>query len=133
MNSSESQRKPLSILVVEDNAINLRLILAALIRLGYKVDSAQNGQIAIEKYIANKYDVILMDIMMPVMDGLSATKEIRRIEKERGYPQGKKVKIIAITANAFEDDRSRFSEAGMDHFMNKPVEIEELQKILNGI
>lgn len=139
MNSSDlnSPRPPkaksiLSVLVVEDNTINLRLITAALTRAGHRVDSAQDGAVALVKFEQNTYDVILMDIMMPVMDGLTATREIRRIEKEKNIPSEKKVKIVAITANAFEDDRNKFFEAGMDFYMNKPVEIEELERILNS-
>ncbi len=123
--------KPLSILVVEDNAINLRLITAALTRGGHHVDSAMDGAAALVKFREKKYDVILMDIMMPVMDGLTATKEIRKIEQETIPDAASKVKIVAITANAFEDDRSKFFEAGMDYYLNKPVDIEELNKILN--
>jgi len=124
------QEKTLSILVVEDNAINLRLITAALTRVGHKVDTATDGQIAMDKFRENFYDAILMDIMMPVMDGLTATREIRKLEAARSSFQGKRVKIIAITANAFEDDRNKFFESGMDFYMNKPIEIEELNRIL---
>ena len=122
--------KKLAILVVEDNAINLRLITAALTRAGHKVDTATDGQIALDKFRVNSYDAILMDIMMPVMDGLTATREIRKAETERISGQDKKVKIIAITANAFEDDRNKFFESGMDFYMNKPIEIDELIRIL---
>lgn len=124
--------KQLSILVVEDNAINLRLITAALTRAGHKVDMATDGAAAVVKFKDNRYDAILMDIMMPVMDGISATIEIRKIEASRGGGEHEHVKIVAITANAFEDDRGKFFEAGMDFYMNKPVEIEELHRILNA-
>lgn len=126
---STSGNKSLSILVVEDNAINLRLITAALVRAGHKVDMANDGAAAVVKFRENTYDAILMDIMMPIMDGITATIEIRKIESERGT--GERVKIVAITANAFEDDRSKFFEAGMDHYMNKPIEIEELHRVLS--
>jgi len=128
--SLKSPKSQLSILVVEDNAINLRLITAALTRIGHTVDSALDGASAIIKFNDNTYDAILMDIMMPVMDGISATIEIRKIEQVR--QKNEHVKIIAITANAFEDDRTKFFEAGMDYYLNKPVEIEELQRILNS-
>ncbi len=124
------KEKKLTILVVEDNAINLRLITAALTRAGHKVDTATDGQIALDKFRVNSYDAILMDIMMPVMDGLTATREIRKAETERSSGQDKRVKIIAITANAFEDDRNKFFDSGMDFYMNKPIEIEELNRIL---
>lgn len=130
MNNTGINEKKLVILVVEDNAINLRLITAALTRLGHKVDSATDGQIALDKFRENTYDAILMDIMMPVMDGLTSTREIRKLEAARPSAQRKRVKIIAITANAFEDDRSKFFESGMDFYMNKPIEIDELIRIL---
>jgi len=123
---------PLKLLVVEDNAISLRMIQVSLLRLGFKVDAAADGAAAVEKFINNSYDVILMDIMMPVMDGMEATIEIRKIEVARQTSSDSKVKIIACTANAFEDDRSKFFEAGMDYYINKPVEIEELRRILNA-
>lgn len=126
------RKRELSILVVEDNAINLRLITAALTRAGHRVDMAMDGAAAIVKFKDNTYDAILMDIMMPVMDGISATIEIRKIEAARKAENPGRIKIIAITANAFEDDRSKFFEAGMDYYMNKPVEIEELHRILNS-
>ena len=128
--SGRSEERKLTILVVEDNAINLRLITAALTRAGHNVDTATDGQIALEKFRANSYDAILMDIMMPVMDGLTATREIRKLESARNSEPAKRVKIIAITANAFEDDRNKFFESGMDFYMNKPIEIEELNRIL---
>ncbi len=129
---SDGTRGKLSILVVEDNAINLRLITAALTRAGHSVDMAMDGAAALEKFKQNPYDAILMDIMMPVMDGISATIEIRKVEVLRNPDNPKRVKIVAITANAFEDDRSKFFEAGMDYYMNKPIEIEELHRILNS-
>ena len=128
----EQSQGALSLLIVEDNAINLRLIQATLARLGQVYDSAVDGSGAVEKFKARNYDAILMDIMMPVMDGIEATIEIRKIEEERQIPRDRRVKIIAITANAFEDDRNRFFEAGMDFYINKPVEIEELRRILSA-
>ncbi|MFH1160203.1 MAG: response regulator [bacterium] len=131
-NSPEPQNKrALSILVVEDNQINLRLLMSSLIRIGHQVDKASDGQAAIEKFLANKYDVILMDIMMPVMDGVTATKEIRKLELEKGIREKERVKIIAVTANALEDERDKFLAAGMDEMMNKPIDIEELHRFLH--
>ncbi len=130
-NSAKSQKKrTLSILVVEDNLINLRLLVASLTRIGHRVEQASDGRAAIEKFLENKYDVILMDIMMPLMDGVTATKEIRKLEQEKGISGKKRVKIIAVTANALENERELFLAAGMDEMMNKPIDIEELQKYL---
>jgi len=94
------------------------------------VDSAADGQIAVDKVKINMYDAILMDIMMPNMDGVTACKIIREMEQKRIVSGAKPMKIIAVTANAFEDDRNTFLEAGMDDIMNKPINIEELQKML---
>jgi CheY-like chemotaxis protein len=125
--------RALSILVVEDNLINLRLLTSALARVGHTVNSAANGKDAVDQFLANKYDAILMDIMMPVMDGITATREIRKLEQERGTANDNRVKIIAITANPLEDDRESFLAAGMDGMMNKPVDIEQLNRYLEGI
>ena len=125
-----AETRSLSILVVEDNLVNQRLIMAALTRIGHKVDSAADGQIAVDKFKVNSYDVILMDIMMPNMDGVTACKLIRELEQERNIPESDRIKIIAVTANPLEDDRDRFLEAGMDMMMNKPIDIKELQKML---
>ena len=131
--TEHSEKRSLDILVVEDNMINQRLLMASLARIGHKVDSAADGQIAVNKFKENKYDVILMDIMMPNMDGVTACKLIREEEKERSIPESERINIIAITANAFEDDQDSFLDAGMDEMMNKPVDIEELQQKLNLI
>jgi len=129
-NIPETPKKILSILVVEDNLINLRLLTASLTRVGHQVDHASNGQAAIEKFLIKKFDAILMDIMMPVMDGVTATKEIRRLEMERGIRGPERIKIIAVTANALEDDRDNFMAAGIDEVMHKPVDIEGLHRFL---
>ncbi len=117
-------------MVVDDNRINIRLMSATLTRLGHQVDSAEDGAASVVKFTNKHYDVILMDIMMPVMDGIAATCEIRKIEAERQTTPDQRVKIIAITANAFADDRKRLFDAGMDHYMSKPFEISELQRLL---
>ena len=123
-------KKQLNILVVDDDAINLHLIRTLLLRLGQKVDMARDGAAAVVKFSNNVYDVILMDIMMPVMDGVAASVEIRKIESERKTEPDRRVIIIAITANASEGDRLVFLEAGMDHYMYKPFKIDELQRFL---
>lgn len=127
---ARSEKRTLSILVAEDNLINQRLIMAALTRAGHKVDSASDGMIAVEKFRNNSYDVILMDIMMPNMDGETACRLIRELEAERNVQQADRIKIIAVTANAYENDLERFVAAGMNAMMNKPVDIDELQRLL---
>ncbi len=130
-NQSNTPIRPLKILVVDDNAHNLRLMSAALSCLGHQVDLVEDGAAAVIKFTDNQYDAILMDIMMPVMDGIMATREIRKVEVDRQTGANNRVKIIAITANIFDDDRVKLFEAGMDYYMNKPFEIGELQKLLN--
>lgn len=127
-----SKKPPRSWLVVEDDPINRRLAQITLTRLGFQVDTAVNGSVGVEMFMKNSYDHILMDIMMPVMDGIEATTRIRTWEHENGVPDDNQVVIIAFTANAFEDDRSKFFNAGMNYYINKPLDIEELQRILNS-
>lgn len=121
--SPELHKNDLKILVAEDNRINQKVALAILKNLGLDADIAANGLEAVEKVEANDYDVILMDVQMPEMDGLSATREIRR--KQCMQPL-----IIAMTANAFEQDKLACLDAGMDSFISKPVSVEALEKAL---
>ncbi len=127
---SENEKKILMILVVDDDSINLYLIKTVLARLGHHVHTAVDGSFAVDLFRQNRYDAILMDVMMPVMDGVTATIEIRKIEAERKVTPDEQVKIIAITANSFEEDRAGFFQAGMDYYMSKPFKIEELQRLL---
>ncbi len=129
--SLNSPQKSLQILVVDDNAINLRLMTAILKRLGHYADTVEDGAASLVKFKDKQYDVILMDIMMPVMDGITATREIRKMEAERQTDPGSRVKIIATTANAFEDGGKKLLEAGVDHYMHRPIEVDELQRLLN--
>lgn len=117
--------KKLSILVVEDNVINQKVVMVNLKQLGHDVEIAVNGKMAVELFKNNKYDLILMDIQMPVMDGLTATREIRRIEKENKV--SKNITIIAVTANAMKEDRDKCMAAGMDDYITKPFKTEDLE------
>jgi CheY-like chemotaxis protein len=123
---------PLKWLVVEDDPINRRLAQITLSQMGFKVDVAVNGAIGVDMFAQNTYDYILMDIMMPVMDGIEATTRIRRIEETAITNSEKKVIIIAFTANAFEDNRTKYFSAGMNYYLNKPLDIKELKGILNS-
>ncbi|MEZ4652692.1 MAG: ATP-binding protein [Candidatus Eisenbacteria bacterium] len=109
------------ILVVEDNVVNVHVARAILRRLGAEVEVASDGREAVEKHQQHAFDLVLMDVQMPEMDGLAATREIRRREGD-----GPRVPIIALTANAFPEDRDACFDAGMDDWIPKPVRPEEL-------
>lgn len=114
------------ILVVEDNKINQKVITKILEKAGANIEVANNGREAIEKVAREKFNAILMDYQMPELDGPSATKEIRKFNKE--------VSIIALTANAFEDDKNECLLAGMNDFLSKPVNPKKLiQAILRNL
>ncbi|MCF8233932.1 MAG: response regulator [Bacteroidales bacterium] len=121
----------LHILLVEDNLLNQKFATASLRKVGHKVDIAENGKAAVEKYQKNEYDLILMDIQMPVMDGIEATKKIRIIEKEKEVD--KPIKIIAITAYVMERDRKMCLRAGMDEYLAKPFKPQELISLINKV
>lgn len=119
------------ILLVDDNLINQKVGTIHLSNLGYAVDIANNGEEAIALYKANEYSVVLMDCMMPVKDGFSATKDIRAHEKTTGKPR---TIIIAITASIVEDDVQSCFDAGMDDYLPKPFKPEALNnKILANL
>jgi len=115
------------VLVVEDNPVNREVAVGMLEALGCRTDAADNGWRAIEAMNDRLYDAVLMDCQMPVMDGLSATAEIRRRESSVGHAR---VPIIALTANAMEGDRERCLAAGMDDFLSKPFTQQQLAALL---
>jgi signal transduction histidine kinase/CheY-like chemotaxis protein/HPt (histidine-containing phosphotransfer) domain-containing protein len=121
--------EPCRILLVEDNITN-RIVLSSMIQsIGRDtiIDEVENGQLAVDAYIKYPdYDIVLMDIQMPVMDGIQASLKIREYEKQQGL---KNVPIVAVTAYAFEEDRLNYKNLGMG-FLPKPIEYEQLQKIL---
>ncbi|MGQ0710686.1 MAG: response regulator [Rhodoferax sp.] len=110
------------ILLVEDHLVNQKLACALLQRWGHQVDVASNGQEAVQRVGEADYDLVLMDMMMPVMDGLEATQRIRA--------SGLRLPIVAMTANAMQGDRERCLQAGMDEYLAKPVKMRELQAVL---
>ena len=120
-----SLRHPLNILIAEDNPVNQMLAERVLTKLGYKPDKAKHGQEALEALMQNHYDLILMDIQMPTMDGLEATRLIRK-------SAGKQPVIIAMTANAMQGDRDMCLQAGMDDYISKPVKLEILTEKLEN-
>ena len=115
------------ILLVEDNPVNREVAVGMLESLGCRVDKAENGWLAVEAMNTTAYDAVLMDCQMPVMDGLTATGEMRRREQSSG---GARVPIIALTANAMEGDRDRCLAAGMDDFLCKPFTQQQLAMLL---
>ncbi len=125
---SPDNRK-INVLVVEDNLLNQRVVGTTLQRNGYKFDVAENGKVAFEKYKAGHFNLIIMDIQMPVMDGYESTELIRKFEKE--HPERKRTNIIALTANATIEDRKKCEEVGMDDYMTKPFRFKELTEIIN--
>ncbi len=129
--TSENSASPLKILLAEDNLVNQKVVMMLIQKMGYNADVAINGKIAVEKFMQNSYDLILMDIMMPEMDGIEATQIIRKIEEERKAV--KKVKIIALTANAMKEDRERCLASGIDDYISKPFKPADLQRIIDEI
>ena len=129
--SNENQAKSLRILLAEDNLFNQMIALKLLAKLGYQADCALNGLEVLKAIEQKSYDLILMDIQMPEMDGLEATRQIRQMESTRGVSNlTNQIKIIAMTANVMNEDRENCLKVGMNDFISKPVRIEEIAKIL---
>jgi CheY-like chemotaxis protein len=120
--------KDANILLVEDNLINQKIVILSIQKLVKNIDVANNGKEALDKFGTSKYDIILMDIQMPVMDGILATKKIREIESSTN----RHTPIIAITANALAGDKENCLAAGMNDYISKPFQPEVLiHKIKN--
>jgi signal transduction histidine kinase/CheY-like chemotaxis protein len=118
----KQQQLSLRILMAEDNPVNQKVALSMLKKLGYKADVATNGLEVLQALQIKPYDVVLMDVQMPEMDGLEATRSIRR--------SGLNTRIIAMTAHALEGDREECLQAGMNEYITKPISMEELRKVL---
>ena len=116
---------PLRILVAEDNPVNQKVALRFLARLGYSATIANNGREALHMLDEQPFDLVLMDMQMPEMDGLIATREIRQ-----RYPAARQPRIFALTANAVTGDRERCLEAGMNDYLSKPVKIESIEQLI---
>jgi two-component system sensor histidine kinase/response regulator len=124
---SEKRKQNLRLLLAEDNPINQKLAIVLLQKAGYSIDAVETGLQALEKVKANHYNAVLMDIQMPDMDGLEATRQIRTWEKTNGQH----IPIIAMTAHALPRDRDRCIEAGMDDYITKPLEPRVLMNALD--
>ena len=117
-----------NVLLVEDNLINQKIVVLSLKKLVKSIDIANNGKEALDKFGTSRFDIILMDIQMPIMNGIVATKKIREIESS----SNSHTPIIAITANALLGDKEECLAAGMDDYISKPFQIEVLiQKMKN--
>ena len=119
---------PLRILLAEDNVVNQKLALRLLSQMGYKADLAKDGLEVLKSLEDQEYDVILMDVQMPEMDGLQATREICARWAKDEHPS-----IIAMTAYALEGDRQKCLEAGMDDYLSKPIRVDDLAKVLSRV
>ncbi len=121
--------RPMRILVAEDTVVNQVVIRRMLDRLGYAADIVASGTEALAALAARPYDLVFMDMQMPDMDGLEATRRIRRLEEDRGNIA---VQVIALTANVSPEDRAACFEAGMNSFLGKPLRIDELRTVLRA-
>jgi signal transduction histidine kinase/CheY-like chemotaxis protein len=119
--SADPSAPPLRILLAEDNVVNQKVAIMLLSRMGYRADAVTNGQEAIEALQRQPYDVVLMDIQMPILDGMEATLQIRRMLPDEQQPY-----IIAMTAHTLGDVRDRYQAAGMDECIGKPFRLEDL-------
>lgn len=122
-------RDDLKILIADDDKINQRLATITLSQLGLKCDIASNGEEAVEKHKINKYDFIFMDMHMPVLGGIDATRKIRAYEKQIDLKN--QVYIVALTASELSEKKEECFEAGMNEFLEKPLQKKILQGIIN--
>ncbi len=118
----KSPDKPLEILVAEDQIINRKIVVQLLEKKGWHVKAVENGKLALEEASNKKYDIILMDVQMPEMDGFDSTRNIRQFENDKDYH----TPIVAMTAHAMKGDREKCLAAGMDYYITKPVNPSEL-------
>lgn len=124
----KTQIMPL-ILVVEDNVVNQRLIMTILKMMNYQVDVVSNGREAIEAWSRVNYDMLLMDGLMPVMDGFEATRIIRERETSESRPR---TLIIVLTGQAIKGDREQFLAIGMDDYLVKPFTLKQIRALMNN-
>lgn len=125
--AGKSTVSPLRVLLAEDNPVNQKVALRMLEKLGLETELARNGLEAVQAVEQVQFDVILMDIMMPELDGIEATKRIIKSQPSETRPR-----IVALTANAMRGDRERCLQAGMDDYLLKPLRVDELTKVLDG-
>lgn len=114
----------MKILLVEDNLLNQKVVIFNLRKLNFDISAKTNGRDALEEFKNNKYDLILMDIMLPEMNGMEITEEIRKFEKENNVQNP--VPIIALTANTYDNDREKCIGVGMNEYLAKPFSAQQL-------
>jgi CheY-like chemotaxis protein len=119
---------PLRILLAEDNAVNQKLAMRLLQQMGYRADLASNGIEAVESVQRQTYDVVLMDVQMPELDGLDATRQICTLMEAERRPR-----IVAMTANAMQGDQEICIAAGMDDYLTKPIRVDRLVEALRNV
>jgi CheY-like chemotaxis protein len=120
----------LRVLVAEDNAVNQRLVVRLLEKRGHRIEVAANGREALAALRKASFDLVLMDVQMPEMDGFEATAAVRAREKSEGAQTHQP--IIALTAHAMKGDREKCLVAGMDGYLTKPIRVEELDELLKS-
>ncbi|HEX9179634.1 MAG TPA: response regulator, partial [Burkholderiales bacterium] len=125
LDAGMAARRPLAILVAEDNAVNQKVLLRILAKMGYRADLAASGVEVLDALERQEYDLVLMDVHMPELDGIEATRRIVQRFQGRRRPR-----IVAMTADALEGDRDRCLAAGMDGYLSKPIYIQELMTVL---
>ena len=121
----------LRLLFADDNAVNRRVVSALLEKLGHRVELAENGAEAVERFTTSQYDAVFLDCHMPVEDGFSAARRMRAFEAQSR--DGARTPIVALTALAFAEDKARCLEAGMDAHLVKPVRLEDLERVLDPL
>ena len=126
---AEDAQAGVSILLVEDHEINRKLAEIMLQRMGYRYATANDGQQALDRLATERFDVILMDVMMPVMDGLTALRLLREREAQTGY----RSRVLMVTAHAMTGDKERFLAAGADGYVSKPMSQAALQKEIDRV
>ena len=124
--ASDLPLPPLKILLAEDGKANQKMAIGLLTKWGHELTVAENGQEALQRWQDQSFDVILMDVQMPILDGLDATRQIRESERERG----ERIPIVAMTARAMKGDREQCLAAGMDDYVSKPIRMPELYRAL---
>jgi CheY-like chemotaxis protein len=121
----------LSLLIAEDNPINAKVAEFTFNPIAAQIEIVDNGEAAVEKFKSGKFDMIFMDVKMPRMDGLEATRKIREIEAERGVE--KRIPIIALTANSQYEQIEECLQNGMDAFLSKPMKTDDVIRVINEL